>query len=95
MAGVKEKIPYLKEINADAVWISPFYESPMKDWGYDVANYTEIDSRFGTMADFDELLSAMHNEGLIMSPLFYYFIIHFILSEQKHIERVFKSCKLE
>ena len=58
--GIKEKIGYLREINVDAVWLSPFYPSPDRDFGYDVSNYTDVDSQFGTMDDFDELLKEMH-----------------------------------
>ena len=63
--GITERVPYLAEVlGVDAVWISPFYPSPMKDFGYDVSNYRDIDPRFGTLGDFDKLLSAMHAAGL-------------------------------
>lgn len=63
VAGIEEKLPYLSDINVNAVWISPFYPSPMLDFGYDVTNYRDIDPVFGTMSDFDSLLRAMHNNG--------------------------------
>ncbi|OWF38499.1 maltase A1-like [Mizuhopecten yessoensis] len=54
--GITEKLSYLSYLGIKAVWISPFYKSPMKDSGYDISNYTEVDPRFGTMDDFDRLL---------------------------------------
>ncbi|KQM27442.1 alpha-amylase [Sphingomonas sp. Leaf11] len=54
--GIADRIDYLAELGIDAIWISPIYPSPMADFGYDVADYTGIDPRFGTLADFDALL---------------------------------------
>ena len=48
----------------DAIWLSPIFRSPMKDFGYDISNYVDIDPLFGTMADFDALLAAAHEQGL-------------------------------
>ncbi|MGY3779537.1 alpha,alpha-phosphotrehalase [Isobaculum melis] len=56
LLGVTEKIPYLAELGIDMIWLNPFYVSPQKDNGYDVANYIEIDPLFGTMADFELLV---------------------------------------
>jgi len=65
LAGITQEIPYLAEtLGIDAIWISPFYTSPMKDFGYDVANYRDIDPMFGTMADFDNLLERIHFANL-------------------------------
>jgi len=65
LAGITQKIPYLADTLAiDAIWISPFYPSPMKDFGYDVANYSDIDPLFGTLADFDKLLETIHHANL-------------------------------
>ena len=65
LAGITQKIPYLAEtLGIDAIWISPFYPSPMKDFGYDVANYRDIDPVFGTLADFDKLLETIHKANL-------------------------------
>ena len=55
--GITSKLDYLKELGIKSIWITPIYESPMIDNGYDVANYTEIDKSFGTMADFDNLIA--------------------------------------
>jgi alpha-glucosidase len=51
-------------LGIDAIWISPFYPSPMADFGYDVADYCDVDPQFGTLADFDELLTAAHEHGI-------------------------------
>lgn len=65
LPGILSKVPYLAEIlGVDAVWISPFYPSPMKDFGYDVADYQEIHPLFGTMEDFDRLLASLHERSL-------------------------------
>lgn len=58
--GVTSKLDYIKELGADVIWISPFYKSPMRDNGYDISDYREINPEFGTMADFDRLLEKAH-----------------------------------
>ena len=55
LAGVRERLPYLAELGVEAVWLSPFYRSPMADFGYDVSDHCDVDPRFGTLADFDAL----------------------------------------
>lgn len=62
--GITEKLDYIKSLGVDGVWMSPFFTSPMKDFGYDVADYCDIDPIFGNMADFDRMLAAMHDRGL-------------------------------
>ncbi|MBR0103272.1 MAG: alpha-glucosidase [Selenomonadaceae bacterium] len=57
LRGVTQKLDYIKSLGIVAIWLTPFYVSPMVDNGYDIANYTEIDPRFGNMADFDELIA--------------------------------------
>lgn len=57
LRGIIGKLDYLKELGVDIVWLSPIYPSPMADQGYDISDYYNIDPRFGTMADFDELLA--------------------------------------
>ncbi len=57
IAGIIEKLDYVASIGVDAIWISPFFASPMKDFGYDVSDYTSIEPVFGTMHDFDALLA--------------------------------------
>ena len=60
LPGIVEKMPYLQSLNIDALWISPFFKSPMADFGYDVSDYRDVDPLFGTLADFDALLKAAH-----------------------------------
>jgi len=64
LRGITARLDYLVGLGVDAIWISPFYPSPMVDFGYDVADYTGVDPLFGTMEDFDELLAAAHARGL-------------------------------
>jgi oligo-1,6-glucosidase len=64
LKGITSKIDYLKSLNVDIIWISPIFESPNKDNGYDVSDYCSIMPEFGTMSDFDELLEEAHSKGL-------------------------------
>src|SRR4051812_3330840 len=64
LRGIMARLPHLVELGADAVWLSPIYPSPMADFGYDISNYTDIDPLFGTLDDFDALVSAVHDHGL-------------------------------
>jgi alpha-glucosidase len=64
LRGITARLDYLVGLGVDAIWVSPFYPSPMADFGYDVADYTGVDPLFGTMEDFDALLAAAHAKGL-------------------------------
>ena len=64
IAGVRSRLPYLRDLGVDAVWINPWFPSPMVDGGYDVANYRDIDPLFGTLADADALIAEAHGLGL-------------------------------
>ncbi|MGX7204131.1 alpha,alpha-phosphotrehalase [Enterococcus pingfangensis] len=64
LPGIKQKIPYLKQLGVDMVWLSPIYSSPQKDNGYDVADYVAINPTFGTMKDFDDLMAAANEHGI-------------------------------
>lgn len=64
LAGVIQRLDYLKLLGVDAIWLTPFYISPQVDNGYDVANYTAIDPAYGTMSDFDHLVEQAHKRGL-------------------------------
>lgn len=64
LQGILEKVPYLAELGVDIVWLSPVYQSPNDDNGYDISNYYEIMDEFGTMADFDLLLATLHDHGI-------------------------------
>ncbi|MDQ3546115.1 MAG: alpha-amylase family glycosyl hydrolase, partial [Verrucomicrobiota bacterium] len=62
--GLIEKLDYLQELGATAIWLLPFYPSPMRDDGYDIADYYDVNPNFGTLADFKAFLSAAHERGL-------------------------------
>ena len=62
--GITAKVPYLKELGIDAVWLSPFYPSALADGGYDVDHYRDVDPKLGTLADFDEMSAALHAAGI-------------------------------
>lgn len=62
--GIIEKLDYLKELGIDVIWLSPIYESPNDDNGYDISNYQDIMKEFGTMKDFDLLLTEAHNRKI-------------------------------
>ena len=64
LKGVRSRLPYLRGLGVDAVWLTPFYTSPMVDGGYDVADYRDVDPMFGTLADFDALVADAHALGL-------------------------------
>ncbi len=64
LPGITARLPYIADLGVDAIWLSPIFTSPMADMGYDVANYTDIDPRFGTLADFDTLIAKAHELGL-------------------------------
>ncbi len=64
LRGIVDRLDYLRALGVNAVWVSPFFPSPMADFGYDVSNYCDVDPLFGTMADFDALLQAVHARGM-------------------------------
>jgi alpha-glucosidase len=64
LPGIVRRLPYLAGLGVDALWISPIFPSPMKDFGYDICDYTGIDPLFGRMVDFDLLLATAHRNGL-------------------------------
>jgi alpha-glucosidase len=64
LEGARQRLPYLADLGVDAVWLSPFFTSPMKDFGYDVANYRDVDPIFGTLADFDAFVAEAHRNGI-------------------------------
>lgn len=70
--GIKEKLPYLADLGVDFIWITPFYVSPGNDNGYDVADYKNIDPKFGTMKDFEELIkkSKEYNIEIMLDMVF-------------------------
>jgi alpha-glucosidase len=64
LAGIARRLPHIAGLGVDAIWIAPFFKSPMKDFGYDVENYKDVDPLFGTLADFDALIAEAHRLGL-------------------------------
>ncbi len=64
LPGITSRLDYIASLGVDIVWISPFFTSPMKDFGYDVADYCDVDPLFGTLADFDAMIKRAHELGL-------------------------------
>jgi alpha-glucosidase len=64
LGGLRSRLPYLSDLGIDAVWLCPFYPSPLADGGYDVADYRDVDHRLGTLADFDAFLADAHRVGI-------------------------------
>ena len=64
LPGITARLPHLAELGVDAVWLSPFYTSPQNDGGYDVADYRDVDPRFGTLDDADALVERAHELGI-------------------------------
>ncbi len=64
LAGIAARLPHVAALGADAIWLSPFFTSPMKDFGYDVSDYCDVDPMFGTLADFDRVVEVAHDLGL-------------------------------
>ena len=62
--GIRQRLPYLKELGIDVIWLNPIYASPQVDNGYDISDYTAIEPTLGTMEDFDALLAEAHEMGL-------------------------------
>jgi alpha-glucosidase len=64
LAGITAKLGYLSDLGVDALWLSPFYPSPMVDSGYDITNYTEVHARYGNLRDFKKLVAQAHRRGI-------------------------------
>ena len=64
LQGITERLDYISGLGVDAIWISPFFKSPQKDFGYDVSDYCDINPDYGTLDDFDALIAKAHNLGL-------------------------------
>ena len=64
LSGITAKLDYIASLGVDIVWISPFFKSPMKDFGYDISDYCDVDPLFGSLADFDRLVQRAHELGL-------------------------------
>lgn len=64
LKGIISRIDYIKSLGVDAIWISPFFKSPMKDFGYDISDYRDVDPLFGDLNDFDELIAQAHQRDI-------------------------------
>ena len=64
LKGIIQRLDYLEWLGVDAIWLSPVYPSPMADFGYDIADYCDIDPLFGTLEDFDAMLDGAHGRGI-------------------------------
>src|SRR5689334_15483272 len=64
LRGIRSRLQHLVTLGVEALWLSPFYRSPMADFGYDISDYEDIDPVFGSLADFDALLAAVHDRGM-------------------------------
>jgi alpha-glucosidase len=72
LKGATDKLGHISKLGADGIWLSPFFRSPMKDYGYDVSDYVDVDPLFGTLADFDALIARAHALNLkVMIDLVY------------------------
>jgi alpha-glucosidase len=86
LAGIIGRLPYVASLGVDAIWISPFFPSPMLDFGYDVTNYRDVDPMFGTLADFDALIERAHGLGLRV-------MIDLVLSHTSDTHRWFRESR--
>ncbi|KAJ7237909.1 glycoside hydrolase family 13 protein [Mycena haematopus] len=64
LGGIAQKLDYLENLGVDVVWLSPIYKSPLADMGYDISDYRDIDPRYGTLKDWDNLLAGLHRRGM-------------------------------
>ncbi len=64
LKGIEQRLDYIADLGVDAIWISPFAKSPMRDFGYDISDYLSVDPLFGSLEDFQSLLEAAHDRGL-------------------------------
>ena len=64
LKGITSRLEYIAELGIDAIWISPFFMSPQRDFGYDISNYCDINPEYGTLADFDEMIARIHGLGM-------------------------------
>src|ERR671939_1414796 len=62
--GIRQRLDYLAWLGVDAIWISPIYPAPMKDFGYDISDYVNVARTFGTLQDFDALIGEVHRRRM-------------------------------
>lgn len=86
LAGIIHRLPHIADLGVDGIWISPFFTSPMLDFGYDVSDYRDVDPMFGTLSDFDALLTRAHELGLKV-------LIDLVLSHTSSVHPWFKESR--
>jgi len=86
LAGIVAKLDYLSDLGIDAIWLSPIYQSPMYDFGYDISDYRRIDPVFGAMDDFKRLLKEAHARGLRI-------IMDWVVNHTSHLHPWFKDAR--
>ncbi|TYL49241.1 alpha-glucosidase [Marinomonas sp. IMCC 4694] len=84
--GISSRLPHIANLGVDAIWLSPIFTSPMKDMGYDVSDYCDIDPSFGTLADFDEMVSKAHALGMKV-------IIDQVISHSSNLHPFFQASR--
>jgi alpha-glucosidase len=63
--GIETRLDYIKDLGVGAIWLSPIYKSPMKDFGYDIQDFRDVDPAYGTMDDFHSLVKAVKEKGTV------------------------------
>lgn len=86
LPGITERLDAIKALGVDGIWVSPFFTSPMKDFGYDVSDYRDVDPMFGTLADFDAMVTAAHQRGIKV-------VIDLVLSHTADVHPWFKESR--
>ena len=80
--GITAKLDYIASLGVNIVWLSPYFKSPMKDFGYDISDYCDVDPLFGTLADFDAMVAKAHSLGLKI-----------MIDQRSEERRVGKECR--
>jgi alpha-glucosidase len=90
LPGILDRLDYVASLGVDAIWISPFFKSPMADFGYDIADYREVDPLFGTLEDFDRVLAKAHGLGIrvMIDQVLSHTSIEHAWFEQSRVDRV-------
>ena len=88
LAGIVQRLPYIASLGIDVIWISPFFTSPMRDFGYDVSDYCGVDPMFGALADFDAVVTTAHDLGIKV-------LIDLVLSHSSDLHPWFKQSKTD
>ena len=88
LVGIMSRLDYLSDLGVDAIWLSPIFKSPMKDFGYDVQDYREIDPVFGSMEDFRQLVSKAHKLGIRV-------MLDMVLNHSSNLHKWFKQSELK